>query len=68
MPTPLVLSPTFGGPKRDILFVSSGTQDIDFKHNHWFQRKCRLLAGNLFMIHGLGVQGIPSYRPKISLH
>lgn len=65
LPTPLVLAPIFGGPNKDILFVATGTQPIDFDDNQFGEQRQDAESGDLFMVEGLGVEGVPSYRPVV---
>lgn len=63
LPTPFVGSPTFGGPDNDILFVPSSKAPINFITNEVGEPVSTPLAGDLLIIRGLDIQGVPSYRP-----
>lgn len=65
LPTPLITSPQFGGPNHDILFVTSAVLPFDFVTNFYDEPITDAPAGDLFIIRGLGTEGVPSYRPYL---
>lgn len=67
LPAQLVGAVTFGGPKLDTLYVTTGTKPINFYIPGYGVNNPRhsAPAGDLFKITGLGVRGIRSYRPIV---
>ncbi len=57
MPIPRPTCPTFGGPDHDVLYVTSQRLFMTPEELEAFPQ-----AGNLFAIHGLGVQGLAEER------
>lgn len=62
LPTELILSPTFGGPNLDELFVGSGTLPVDFISGMSLNRTLTPSAGSLFRITRLGAKGYAGNR------
>lgn len=57
MPTEIVLTPTFGGPHLDELFVSTGRQLLNWQNGEPTNRQLSPMAGTLFKIVGYGAKG-----------
>lgn len=55
---------TFGGPKYDILYVTSSANDLNF-NTLAKSGSANAPAGDLLKITGLGVTGVRSYRPAL---
>jgi sugar lactone lactonase YvrE len=56
LPVQSTTSITFGGPNLDVAYITSMARPLGYQHALEYE------AGNVFAIHGLGVQGVPEPR------
>lgn len=65
MPTEVSLTPTFGGPHLDELFVTSGTINLNLGTGQTINSTLSPLSGSLFKIVGYGAKGYPGRRIRL---
>lgn len=64
LPTPLINTPAFGGPKHDILFVTSAAKLVNY-YTGEMGDTLESPAGSLFIIRGLLGRGLQGRKPRI---
>lgn len=65
LPTELVLTPTFGGPYLNEIFVTTGTLPLNLRNGNIIDQQLTPQAGNIFRIIGYGKKGYAGSRIRV---